>query len=323
MQRRDFLHAAIAGAFASYSIRATAQVAPTKILIGFAAGTGVVDSVARFLAEKMKGDYAPNIIVDNRVGVGGQLAVVAAKSSAADGSVVLLAPMSNMSLQPHIFPRIAYDPMKDLVPVGNVATTDLVFAVGLAVPEQVKTVPQFIEWCRANPAKASFATGATGSKLHFAGMKLGLETGVKFTHVGYTNGGQAITDLAGGAVPAYIGSVASVLPHVTRFRVLATMGTQRSKFLPSVPTLVEQGYKDVIVNETVSLYLPAGASEQQVQRLHDAMVKALATSEATALLNTTGAEAAPSTGAQVTQQLRTEFQQWGLLVKEIGFRPES
>jgi tripartite-type tricarboxylate transporter receptor subunit TctC len=106
-------------------------------------------------------------------------------------------------------------------------------------------------------------------------------------------------------------------------RVLAILGARRSKFLPNVPTLVEQGYKDMIVNETVSLYLPAGATEQQVQRLHAAMVKVLASPDATALLTTTGVEATPSTGAQVTEQLKVELQQWGRLVKQIGFRQET
>lgn len=323
MQRRHILRALATAAAAPLASKLLAQGVPARILAGFAPGTGVVDAVARFLAEKMKGDYAPNIIVDNRVGVGGQLAVVAAKSGPADGSVMLLAPMSNLSVHPHIYPSIAYDPMKDFVPVGNVVTSDLVFAVGPAVPDQVTNVPHFIEWCKANSSKASFATGATGSKLHFAGMRLGVETGLKLTHVGYTAGGQAITDLAGGSVPSYIGTVASVLPHQARIRVLATLGAKRSKFLPQVPTLVEQGYKDLVVNETVSLYLPAGAMEQKTQSLHAAMVKALATPEAAALLATTGVEATTSTGPQAAEQLRAEYQQWGRLVKQIGFRQET
>jgi tripartite-type tricarboxylate transporter receptor subunit TctC len=323
MQRRKMLGALAGALFVPYAGSSSAQGNPTRIIVGFAAGTGVVDAVGRLLAEKMKGDYAANLIVDNRVGVGGQLAVVAAKAGPADGSVMVLAPMSNFSVHPHIYPKIAYDPFKDFVPVGNVVISDLVLAVGPGVPDQVTSVPQFIEWCRANPAKASFGTGATGSKIHFAGMRLGIETGVKLTHIGYTAGGQAVTDLGGGSVPAYIGTVSSVLPQLSRMRVLATMGDRRSKFLPSVPTLVEQGYKNFIVVESVGLYLPAGATEQQVQRLHAATVKALSTPEAAALLTTAGVEGSLSTSGQMADQLRTESQQWGQLVKQIGFRQEA
>lgn len=323
MQRRELLKAIAVMTMAQGAGTLHAQGNPTRILAGFAPGTGVVDAVARLLAEKMKGDYAPNIIVDNKVGVGGQLAVVALKAAPADGSVLLVAPMSNFSVHPHIYPKIGYDAMKDVVPVGNCATSDLAFAVGPAVPEQVTNVPQLVEWYKANPAKASFATGATGSKLHFAGIKLGIEAGVKLTHVGYTNGGTALTDLAGGSVPAYVGTVASVLPFASRIRVLATMGTKRSRFLPHAATLVEQGYKTMVVNETVALYLPAGASEQLVQRVHAAMVKALAIPATVNTLSTAGVEATPSTGGDVAAQLRTEYEEWGRLIKQIGFRQET
>jgi|GEM_PF-4211129 tripartite-type tricarboxylate transporter receptor subunit TctC len=132
----------------------------------------------------MKGLYASNLVVENRVGVSGQLAVLALKSARPNGSTMLVCPMSILSVYPHTFPKIGYNALPDLQPVGNCVTTDFALAVGAAVPERVTTVAQFMEWCKANSDKASFATGATGSKLHFAGIKLGMESGVKLTHIG-------------------------------------------------------------------------------------------------------------------------------------------
>ena len=323
MNRRKVLALAAALPLTSLATRSSAQTGSAKILAGFAPGSGVVDVLARTLAEKIKGDYSPTVIVDNRPGVGGQLAVVALKSAPADGSVMLVAPMSNMSVHPHIYLKLGYDPVKDLAPVGNCVTSDLILAVGPSVPSEVTDVPSLMQWFRSNPSSASFATGATGSKLHFAGMKLGLHEKVALTHVGYTNGGTALTDLAGGSVPAYVGTVASVLPFTNRVRVLATMGNSRSRFLPSVPTLLEGGYRSMVVTETVALYVPAGVPPRQIATLHASMAKALSTPEAEKVLATAGVEVSLSDGAAVTAQMKREHEEWGALIKEIGFRAQS
>lgn len=320
--RRELLKAIAGTAMLSATATAAAQGETNRVVVGFAPGTAT-DALGRVLAEKMKGLYAPNLVVENRVGVSGQLAVLALKSARPNGSTMLVCPMSILSVYPHTFPKIGYDALNDLQPVGNCVTTDFALAVGAAVPEQVTTVAQFVAWCKANPDKASFATGATGSKLHFAGIKLGMESGVKLTHIGYTNGSNAVTDLIGGSVPAYIGVVPTVMPFLNRLRVLATMGSKRSKFLPHLPTLAEAGYKEMVIDETIGLYLPARTPQDCVQRLHDAMVKALASPEAQAALTTLGMEATPSDAADVLTRLKTESEEWGNFVRKIGFKQDA
>jgi tripartite-type tricarboxylate transporter receptor subunit TctC len=318
MQRRDLLRlVAAAGVLPAALARAQSDV--KTILVGFAPGTAT-DAVARILGQTLTGRYASNLIVENKVGASGQLAVMAAKAAAPDSSTMLVCPMTVLAVYPYTFAHLGYDPVADLQPVGNCTTVDLAFAVAPAVPASVTSVPQFIAWCKANPAKASFATGATGSKLHFAGIELGLRAGVKLTHVGYSNGGVAVTDLIGGNVPSYIGTVPTVLPYQKQLRILATMGAKRSRFLPDVPTLVEAGYKDLVVNETIGLYLPAHAGQEQVQQLHAAMVQAMTSKDAAVVLNAQGMEASPSGPAQLARQLRDELAQWGPMVKRIGFR---
>lgn len=299
-----------------------AQNDTKKLIVGFPPGTAT-DGLGRLLAEKMRGLYAPHFLVENRVGAGGQLAVMATKAAAPDGNTILVSPIMVFSVTPHTFTKVAYDPVADFIPVGNCVTTDFAFAVGPSVPEQVKTIPQYLEWCKTNPNQASFATGVTGSKIHFSGIKLGMLAGTKLTHIGYTNGGNALTDLAGGNVPAYIGTVPTVLPFLSRIRVLATMGAKRSRFLPDVPTLVEAGYPDMVINEAISLYLPARTPDEHVKRLQAAMVQAIGTPEAAATLKTLGMEATPSSGAELAAKLKGEIDQWGRFVKQIGFKQDT
>lgn len=317
LNRRNVL-AGLASAAALPASRLFAQSDTKKIIVGFPPGTAT-DGLGRLLGEKMRGLYAPNFVVENRVGASGQLAVMATKAAAPDGNTLLVSPIMVLSVTPHTFAKVGYDPVADLIPVGNCVTTDFALAVGPAVPHSVKTVPQYLAWCKANPSQANFGTGVTGSKIHFSGIKLGMLAGVKLTHVGYTNGGNALTDLAGGNVPAYIGTVPTVMPFLSRIRVLATMGMQRSLFLPDVPTLVEAGYTDMVINEAISLYFPARTPEAHVTRLQAAMVKAISTPEAAATLTTLGMEATPSAGPELATKLKGEIEQWGRFVKQIGF----
>jgi tripartite-type tricarboxylate transporter receptor subunit TctC len=321
MERRAFMKS-VAAATAFPSSLAFAGIDQAKLLVGYPAGTAT-DALARLLGERMRGDYAANFVVENKVGASGQLAVLAAKAAPADGKTILVSPIMVMSVVPHTFSKVGYDPFTDIVPIGNSVTSDFALAVGPAVPDSVTTVQQFIAWCKANPSKASFGTGATGTKIHFSGVKLAQLAGFEFAHVGYTNGGGALTDLAGGNIPAYIGTVPTVMPFLNRIRVLATMGAKRSRFLPSVPTLAEAGFKDMVINEAISLYVPARTAQEQINQLHASMVKALAMPESQMTLNTLGMEATPTGQAEFAAKLKQEHQEWGRFVKQIGFRQDS
>lgn len=321
MKRRELLKVMAATSALPFT-SAFADFDQAKLIVGYPAGTAT-DGLARLLGERMRGHYANNFVVENKVGASGQLAVLATKSAPSDGATILVSPIMVLSVVPHTFSKVGYDSFTDVVPIGNSVTTDFVLAVGPAVPESVQTVPQFVEWCKANPSKASFGTGATGTKIHFSGVRLGQLAGFQFNHIGYTNGGNALTDLAGGNIPAYIGTVPTVMPFLGRIRILATMGSKRSRFLPNAPTLVESGYKDMVINEAISLYLPAKTPDAQIKRLHTAMVQALATPEAMTALNTLGMEATPSNQSEFAAKLKAEYEQWGRFVKQLGFKQDS
>jgi tripartite-type tricarboxylate transporter receptor subunit TctC len=323
MQRRDLLKALTAAAVlpaATSSI--AAPIDQAKMLVGYVPGTAT-DGLARVLGERMRGDYADNFVVENRAGASGQLALGAVKSAPPDGKTILVSPIMTLVVVPHTFSKVSFDPFKDLVPIGNSVTTDFVLAVGPSVPTSVKTLQEFAAWCKANPVKSNYATGATGTKIHFSGVRFAQSAGFNFTHVGYTSNSTALTDTASGSVPAYIGSVSTVLPFLDRVRVIGVMGARRSRFLPEVPTFLESGYKDMVIDEAISLYLPARTPQDTVQRLHAAMVKALSTPEAAKTLTTLGLEATPSSQAEMATKIKNEYEQWGRFVKEIGFKQDS
>ncbi len=321
MKRREVLKSA--GAISAlFAGSAFAELDSAKMLVGYAPGTAT-DGLARMLAERMRSSYATNIVVENRAGASGQIAVTAVKSAPADGKTILVSPIMVLSVVPHTFSKVSYDSFKDLVPVGNCVTTDFVLAVGPAVPESVTTIAQFAQWCKNNPSKSSYGTGATGTKIHFSGVQFAQLAGFNFTHIGYTVNSSALSDLASGALPAYIGSVATVLPFLNRVRVLGSMGAKRSRFLPTVPTFVEAGYKEMVIDEAISMYVPARTPESVIQQLNASMLKALATPEAVTALNTLGLEATPSGQAELATKLKLEYEQWGRFVKQNGFKQDS
>src|SRR5499426_2909544 len=195
--RRRFLAASAAGLVAGAAglRRAPAQSIgkPARIIVGFAAGGGT-DVIARMLAERLRGSYAPSVLVENKPGAAARLAAEYVKGADADGSVMLFTPDFPITLYPHSFRSLSYDPVRDFEPVTPAAKSMLTYNVGPAVPESVKTLGEFVQWCKANPAKASYATTAAGGTPHFVGMMVASAAGIAMTPVHYRGGAPALQD---------------------------------------------------------------------------------------------------------------------------------
>lgn len=325
MNRRTIAKLLAASALGLNGRHATAQTGEmARVVLGFPAGSSI-DALARRVAEKLAPGYAKTTIVENRVGGGGQVAVASLKGTAADGSAILLTPMSILGVYPHTYKRLPYDPFADLTPVSNGVTFDYGFAVGPAVPAAIKTVPEFMDWCKANPDKASIGSPATGSTLHFTDIVLGRASGVDVTHVGYRGSQAAIQDIIGGQLPALIGPLGEFLRHLPagRVRLLASSGARRSRFTPDVATLAEQGYKDMVFSEWFGFFLPGRAAADVVSRLNEALRSALSGGDVASGLAAFALEPTPSSPAALAQLLRTDFERWGPIVKTIGFTAEN
>ena len=304
--------------------RAQTSLETVKIITGFPPG-GTSDALCRRVAAKLTPGYARSAVVENRTGAGGQIAIQGVRTLPPDGATILQTPMSMLGVYPHIYRKLAYDPVADLSPVSLGCTFDFGFAVGPSVPSTVRNVAEFLAWCKANPDKANYGSPAAGSVPHFIGVLLGRSAGVDLKHVPYRGTQPAILDMIGGQVQAVCGPIGEFTQHVAagKCRLLAATGASRSRFAPDTPTLVEQGLRDMAFSEWFGFYLPGKAPAEVVQRANAALRAALADKETVDGLAVMGLEARSSSPAELATLLDTDTRRWGPIVKAIGFTAES
>lgn len=316
------------GMLAANSLPALAQAEPSiglaTIVVGLAAG-GATDAAARRLAEGIRGNYAKTVVVDNRTGAGARLAIQHVKAAAPNGSTLLLTPASMMAIYPHTYKDLAYDPVKDLVPVAMVSTSELGYGVGSAVPESVTTMADYQAWIKTSAAAATFGHGATGSGPHFLGELLGRMSGVKMVQAGYRGSQPAILDLLGGHIPAVASPLGEFLPHMKsgKIRMLAVTGNARSRFLPEAPTFKELGIALSDMTEWFGVFAPAGTSDKLVQQANAAIKVALTNPELVNAYGHMGMETVWSSSVDLSVRLKSDIERWRGVVKQIGFTAQS
>ncbi|MEY5100048.1 MAG: hypothetical protein RJA36_2767 [Pseudomonadota bacterium] len=293
-----------------------------KILVGFPPG-GTTDILARRIADKLRGSYAGNVIVENKPGAGGQLAISALKTAPVDGSTVLLTPSSMLSVYPFTYSKLPYT-LDDLAPVSVGCFFSHGFGVGPAVPESVKTIKDFLAWAKANPDKANYGSPAAGSIPHLTAALLAKITKSELRHVPYRGSAPGIQDLLGGQISAMCSPVGDYLPHIKsgKLRLLATSGPKRTPFTPDVPTFKEQGI-DISVREWYGLFLPAKASLEARSRLAAYLQPALNSKDMVDALANFGMEVQSSTPDQLAAWMKADAEQWRGFVKEVGFSADS
>lgn len=302
--------------------RADALLDNLKIVCGYPPG-GPTDLVSRWVADKLAGNYAKATLVDNRPGAAGRIAVDALKSSPASGKAMLLTPSSVVTLYPHVYRQLSYDPLTDLTPVSGACEHVHGLAVGPAVPEQVRSVSDFVAWAKANPAKANCGNPGEGSLPHLLTMVLAKASGAPIQAVPYRGGAPAVADLLSGQLASVMSPDGLFLPYTTsgRARVIATSGPARSQFFLEVPTFAEQGLQHMVYTEWFGFFMPSGASGLIVNQAADAIAKALRQSDLIEAFAKAGLVAAPSTPAELAKRLGTELAYWGPEVKSLGFNP--
>jgi tripartite-type tricarboxylate transporter receptor subunit TctC len=294
-----------------------------RILVGFPAG-GNADFVARLLANELKG-YSSTIIVENRPGASGRVALTGLKSSTADGSTMTLTPAAMIGLFPHIYTSLKYDPFADFIPVTMVCSFPYLISVGPVVPVQVKTIADLFAWCRTNPQLATYGTGGAGTPMHFTGFMLSRSAGFEFTHVPYQGSASTVPDLLGGRIATAIVPIDTPLPHIQsgKLRALATTGPQRSPFLPDVPTIKEVGYPSLEFVDWMGIFLPAKTPVETVGNLTNAVREALKKEELKAAFTEIAYEIATASGADFARLIKSDFERWGPIVKASGYKPED
>jgi len=326
ISRRHLIQSAGASAFlASLGQTAFAQaIENLKIVTGFAPG-GTSDTTCRRVATRMSPGYAGVAVVENRSGAGGQIAVQYVKEAKPDGATLLQTPTSILTIYPHIYKKLPYDPMVDLTPASLACVFDFGLAVGPAVPLTVKSVPDFLAWAKANPAGANFGSPAAGSTPHFIGALLGKDAGIDMKHAAYRGTQPAMLDLLGGNLSAVSGPIGDLTQHLPtgKIRILGVSGAKRSRFAPDVPTYEEQGLKNVTHSEWFVFMLPAKTPPEIVARMNAALKSALAQKDVIDGLGGFGLEAMSSTPGEVTELLKKDTAKWAPIVKAVGFTADA
>ena len=323
--RRNFVQSAgaLAAIGALSPLVARAQgLEQVKIVNGFPAG-GTADATSRRVGEHMRGSaFTKNTaVVENKPGVGGRIACETVKNAAPDGSTLLLTPYSCTAVYPHIYTKLSYDPFKDLMPVSIAAVMHHGLAVGPMVPETVKTVRDYVAWCKANPGKASYGSPAAGSLPHFLGALLSSYTGVPLTHVPYRGSVPGVADLIGGQLASMFTPSGDFLANhkAGKIRMIATSGPTRSRFSPEVATFAEQGFSELTTEEWFGFYAPANTPGNVIDNANAAINAALKQTPVVNSLGTFGLVAAGSTVREMDRSQREAHFRWGPLVRHIGF----
>jgi tripartite-type tricarboxylate transporter receptor subunit TctC len=311
---------AAAASLAFPLVRAQALPETVRIIVGFPPG-GAPDIVARRLAEQLTGKLARGIVVDNRPGAGGRIAVDAARQSPADGATLLLNPAGVLTINPHSYKKLNYDPFKDFTPLSLAALIDFGFGVGPAVPAEVKDIAGFAAWAKANAGKVTYGSPAAGAVPHFVGDALSRTLGLGMTHVPYRGGGPALNDLMGGQISALVLTLGDLVQQAKagKLRLLAATGPARSKFAPDVATFAEQKVAGLDLRDWFGVYIAGSAAPDVMARVAPVVAAALASPDYGQALATSGIEAAHSSPAELDRLARADLERWGPIVKASGF----
>lgn len=320
---RTFLRILIMAGLASMAFPAAGcSAAETiKIVFPFAAG-GAADAVARLIAEHLQYSLGRPVIVENKVGGGGRIAALAVKDASPDGSALMFAGSSQLTLQSHLYPDLGYDPAIDFVPISQVVRFDQVLAISNQVP--VQSVKELLVWLKANPDKAIYGSPGAGTFPHFAGMEFGRLGGLDFRHVAYRGTPAALSDLLSGRIAVFMSSPAELieLHKGAKIRVIATTGRSRSVILPDVPTLRESGI-DVEVPGWFAFYAPARTRPELIELLQNEIAAIIRLPDVSAKILALGFEPTATTSAELKRIQLAEFERWGPIVKASGYKPQQ
>jgi tripartite-type tricarboxylate transporter receptor subunit TctC len=302
----------------AFALPAAAQEGTVKILVGFPAGASL-DTMTRLVAEKMRVSLGQPVVVENRPGAAGQIAMTAVKNSPPDGSVIVMTPLVTVVTAPHV-QALPYHPFNDFAPVAHAANFLFAFGMGPATP--AKTLQEYVALVKRDVKYGNYASAGTGSLPHFFSLLFAEKAGLKLNHIGYKGTANAMTDLLGGQIAAFMGTVADVGPQHKAGKVVAvaTSGAQRSRHLPEVPTFKELGY-DIVGGGWYAAYAPAGTPTAALDRLSKAIIAGLHAPDVSAKLDNFGMEPTGYGPAELARIHKHDYELWGPVIKASGFKP--
>jgi tripartite-type tricarboxylate transporter receptor subunit TctC len=312
MQRRHFTTALAATVAAPFARAQGWPSRPIRVLVGYPPG-GFTDVTARLVCDKLQARLGQPVIVDNKPGANGILAVDTLAKAAADGStfaVVIAAHAANTTL----YKKLPYDPKKDLMGVSLIGVSPLVYAASSDAP--FKTARELVAYAKANPGKVSYGSSGNGSAVHLSTELLKSLTGTRMVHIPYRGSAAAFTDLLGGQIQLFGDAAQGLIGKEGKVRLLGVASDKRLPALPNVPTFLEQGVQGYVASTWAGMLAPAGTPAAVVKRMADEIAAIVKMDEVRARLEAMGTIPVGSSPAEFDKFIAEETAKWGKVIRE-------
>ncbi|WP_454692554.1 Bug family tripartite tricarboxylate transporter substrate binding protein [Achromobacter aloeverae] len=289
---------------------------PVRIVVGFSAG-GTTDVIARIMAKELTEATGQSFVVENKPGAGSNIGAEYVARAPADGYTLYFVAVTS-AINQTLYPKIKFDLVKDFAPIALAAKVPNILVVNPSVP--VKSVKELVDYAKAHPGKLNFASSGSGTSIHMAGELFKQQAGIDVTHVPYKGSGPAVTDLIGGQVQFMFDNMPSSWPHAQsgKLRALAVTTKERSPSAPDLPTMAESGFPKFDVSSWFGLIAPAKTPPEVLDKLNGIMEKALDKPEVKRSFEQLGAVPVKTTPAEFGQFIKSEVDQWAVVVKASG-----
>jgi tripartite-type tricarboxylate transporter receptor subunit TctC len=294
---------------------------PVKVIVPFAPA-GPTDVIARIVADKLSASLGQQFYVENRAGAGGNIGTAAVAQSPADGYTLLVA-STGLVVNPSLFAKVPYDPVKDFAPITLVAVSPNVLTVHPSV--EAKTVKELVALVKANPGKYSFAAPGVGSTPHLSGEIFRISQGIDMVTVQFTGAGPAIQNTVGGHTPIAVTALPPAAPQIKegKLRALVVTSEKRVPGLPDVPTVAEAGLAGQEAYTLTGLLAPAGTPKAIVDLLHGEIFKIVALPDVQTRLDELGFQVVANSPAEFAAQIKTELERWAKVIRDAKIKVEG
>lgn len=294
---------------------------PIRLIIPFTPG-GVTDTSGRFIAEQLSLKLGQQVIADNKPGASGNIGTQMVSTAEPDGYTLLLGYAGTLSINPSLMDKVPFDSVKDFAPIGKIGDAILIIVANNDF--QGKTLADLIAISKKDANGLSYGTSGSGGTPHIAGELLKQKTGANLVHVPYKGGGQALLDLLGGNIPLVYTAVAGANQYVAtgRIKAIAVSSAKRSPSMPDVPTFIESGVKDFVIDDWVGLLAPAKTPKPIINKLNQALNEVLNSPEGKAKLLSMGIFASPGTPEKFGEQIKADLVRFAPIVKAAQIKSE-
>lgn len=296
-------------------------IKPIRLIVPFPPGGGT-DILSRLMASKLTESAGWQIVVDNRPGAGGNIGLQAAAQATPDGYTMVMGQTSNLAINPALYSKLPYDPIKDFVPVSLVSASPIALLASAKSPH--KTLADFVAAAKARPGQLTFGSPGSGTVAHLTGELFQRAAGIKYVHVPYKGAAQGLPDLLGGRIDLFSGSLETAMPHIKAgtIRALAITSLQRTAAAPDVPTVAESGYKGFNATSWFGILVARGTPEPIVDRLTAEITKVLQLPDVKERLASTGGLPVTTGPKEFAALLKADVERWSRIVKESGAKVE-